>query len=600
MALAAGGTTTSSSMTLESTTAAGVSDSLIFKTGSQATAMTIDTNGNVIAPVIVGSSVTNGTLTLESTLNNSSSTDKIIFKTGANATNMTLDGIGNLRVNAGVVAGIGGVGLGSFVWGTAGSGTTDAGILGDGLIMYSGSGIDDGAQFQMQSNSNGQIALLSGSSTVGTVPVILQMGGYANTNGGLYTAASSTETDSELADKSGLAPFGASLFRANACTIGSNVICGNGTALFNLNGSAAPTAATGVILQLVGANSASNIVENDTFAGAPIYTGRRADGTAASPTTVQSGDVLANFGARPFDGSAYASASTGSIQPMASENFTTGAHGTDIVLNCTAITTTTTAECARAKSSGFTIPTGSTYQINGTQISASNLSNGITGTAGSAVVLTTGPTIASLISSGTARIPVATGGTAASSTMTLESTTAAGTTDSIIFKTGSQVTALTLSTAQLATFAGQVNVSAMTQTSAAQSGTICYNSGTGAVTYDATLGCLASLEELKDIKGPISGALGEVMALHPFWYSWKKGTLEEKTDKAVQPGLGAHATEKVDKRLVGYGQDGKLRGVRYTQMVALLVASLQEQQGEISELRGELMASLRHGKGKRN
>jgi hypothetical protein len=42
-----GGTAASSTLTLESTSGAGTTDSIIFKTGSQATRMTIDTSGNV-------------------------------------------------------------------------------------------------------------------------------------------------------------------------------------------------------------------------------------------------------------------------------------------------------------------------------------------------------------------------------------------------------------------------------------------------------------------------------------------------------------------------------------------------------------------------
>jgi hypothetical protein len=45
--LITGGNTVSSALTLESTSVAGTTDSIIFKTGSQATAMTIDTSGNV-------------------------------------------------------------------------------------------------------------------------------------------------------------------------------------------------------------------------------------------------------------------------------------------------------------------------------------------------------------------------------------------------------------------------------------------------------------------------------------------------------------------------------------------------------------------------
>lgn len=140
----------------------------------------------------------------------------------------------------------------------------------------------------------------------------------------------------------------------------------------------------------------------------------------------------------------------------------------------------------------------------------------------------------------------------------------------------------------------QFNVSAMTQTSVAQSGTMCYNSVNGGVTYDATLGCLASLEELKVIKGPITGAISEIVALRPFWYSWKAGTPEAASgDLRVQPGLGAHATERVDSRLVGYGPDGKLRGVRYAQMIALLVAGMQDQQRDIISLKAR-MSNMDH------
>lgn len=143
----------------------------------------------------------------------------------------------------------------------------------------------------------------------------------------------------------------------------------------NLNTANAPAPITGTVVQVVGADAANGFVENDTFGATPIFTGRRADGTGASPTAVQSAEALAGFSARPYDGTGYTSASTGNVQAVASENFSGTNHGTDLVGNCTAITTTTTAECWRAKSSGFTIPTGSTYQINGTQIACAALSN---------------------------------------------------------------------------------------------------------------------------------------------------------------------------------------------------------------------------------
>lgn len=140
---------------------------------------------------------------------------------------------------------------------------------------------------------------------------------------------------------------------------------------------------------------------------------------------------------------------------------------------------------------------------------------------------------------------------------------------------------------------GQQFMPNVTTSSAAQTGTVCWTTGTGKLTVDTTLGCLASLEELKDKKGSILNAMDEINRLEPFWYSWKEGTPERAGDTHVQPGLGAHQVESVDPRLVGYGTDGKLSGVRYTQMVALLVAGMKELKADNDDLRRE-MVIMRH------
>jgi len=129
----------------------------------------------------------------------------------------------------------------------------------------------------------------------------------------------------------------------------------------------------------------------------------------------------------------------------------------------------------------------------------------------------------------------------------------------------------------------QLNVAAMTQTAAAQSGTVCYNSGTGAVTYDGSLGCLTSLEETKEIHGPILGALDTVAALRTFWFS--PINRPKGSDLNEQPGFGAHQVESVDRRLVGYGENGELRGVRYMEMTAVLTAAIQELKIEVDILK---------------
>jgi hypothetical protein len=149
----------------------------------------------------------------------------------------------------------------------------------------------------------------------------------------------------------------------------------------------------------------------------------------------------------------------------------------------------------------------------------------------------------------------------------------------------------------IVTGAGAVTMPQLASSSAATTGTVCWTTG-GNLTVDTSTTCLASLEELKNIHGQIDGraALAETARLNPFWFSWKAGTPGYAGDKHEQLGLGAHATERVDPRLVGYGTDGKLRGVRYEELTALLVADIKEQEIEIVELRREV-AGIRSGHG---
>jgi hypothetical protein len=145
--------------------------------------------------------------------------------------------------------------------------------------------------------------------------------------------------------------------------------------------------------------------------------------------------------------------------------------------------------------------------------------------------------------------------------------------------TATQTQTLTL---QLA--GGAVSMPSLAASSAATTGTVCWTTG-GNLTVDTTLACLASLEELKDIHGPIINAVTEVLSLEPFSFAWKEGTNQRAGDTQEQLGLGAHQVAAIDKRLVSYSDDGKLLGVRYQEMTALLVQAIKEQQAEIEELK---------------
>lgn len=76
------------------------------------------------------------------------------------------------------------------------------------------------------------------------------------------------------------------------------------------------------------------------------------------------------------------------------------------------------------------------------------------------------------------------------------------------------------------------------------------------------------------------------MRLRPVSYELKPEYDPQHLGRQV--GLIAEDVEEVDKRLVGYGSDGKIQGVRYMQMTALLVKAVQDQQRQIVQLRHKI------------
>ena len=146
------------------------------------------------------------------------------------------------------------------------------------------------------------------------------------------------------------------------------------------------------------------------------------------------------------------------------------------------------------------------------------------------------------------------------------------------------VTALTIKGAtQQTIFAGQIAVTAMSQTSAAQSGTVCYNSGTGALNYDATLGCLTSTLEAKNNWQDIrpNEALGIVTRLRPGSFTYKPNM---GLPDGQQVGFAAEQVASIDDRLVGYRPDGSLAGVRYQQASALFAGAIQALEARLETL----------------
>jgi hypothetical protein len=112
--------------------------------------------------------------------------------------------------------------------------------------------------------------------------------------------------------------------------------------------------------------------------------------------------------------------------------------------------------------------------------------------------------------------------------------------------------------------------------------------GTGGVymSTNATSWTSNSDERLKDISGNIENAIDKLMTLRAINFSWKSDV-----DKKENLGLIAQDVEKVfpqviDKSTLGKSEDQtEYLGVRYQELVPVLIKAIQEQQTQIEELK---------------
>lgn len=139
----------------------------------------------------------------------------------------------------------------------------------------------------------------------------------------------------------------AAVLAANQIVVGDDGVRGiktaNTTSILTLNTGTLPTPITGTALQLVGADGTIGRLQVNSFAAIAAVSVTRANGTSASPTAIVSGDQIGGFnsyGYRTSGGAAYSGPSS-SVQSFATENWTSTANGTKIVLATTPNTTTT-------------------------------------------------------------------------------------------------------------------------------------------------------------------------------------------------------------------------------------------------------------------
>jgi hypothetical protein len=154
----------------------------------------------------------------------------------------------------------------------------------------------------------------------------------------------------------------------------------------------------------------------------PAILGLAARGTLSAPAAVQSGDLLLSLKAGGYNGSSMVTSSTGALRVYATETWAVGRNGTYLSFWTTPIGTNTIVEKMRLNNAGVLCvnalgPVGTEklyvngtinatqYNVSGSQIAASNLSNGTTGSG--AIALASSPVFTGVveIASGTSAAP---------------------------------------------------------------------------------------------------------------------------------------------------------------------------------------------------
>lgn len=603
----AGGSAASSSLTLESTSGAGTTDKIVMKTGAQVTRATIDTSGNISlgsnAPLAVFPAFVDINKNTASTITGNPTGSAMIRVVAADG----LDGLFNV-----VSAGGGGNSITSMYAGgtvasptAAASGKTLHNVLGYayGTTAYHLSGAFQMLTDETQSDAAWGTKFVFYTTPKTTAALVLAM--TIQASGGLSVGSAAADPGAGVVN----ATTG---YRVANGAVSGHVLRGNGTnfvdaqlAFSDLSGTV--TSVNGVTYPAsytsggvpyasgTGAISSSGVMTANAF-----VTG---GGAGAAPSAVAiTGLVRGNGASAP---TAYAGTSCTSQFPRSLD------------LNGA-------ATCASVANADLT---NSSVTVNGTAISL-----GGSGTATAAAGTLTGATLNSTVtassltsvgvslnvggSSVTGRQLVVygnqpamafsdTGGTATFKTMGLvydgKNVTLnpalimqnLGDTGTFVSSTGAWFRdgAFTAGSATYPGEAGSIRVEAqhyqpnITTTSAAQTGTVCWTTGTGKFTADTTVGCLTSIMSAKNMIERLDPdrALDIVTRLNPFAFRYKRGYGD--SGQYEQFGLGAEEVALVDERLVGRDPEGTLQGVRYQESVAVLVGAIKKLQSEIKELR---------------
>lgn len=156
----------------------------------------------------------------------------------------------------------------------------------------------------------------------------------------------------------------------------------------------------------------------------------------------------------------------------------------------------------------------------------------------------------------------------------------------IIHSTGDATPATSITTVT-----GTLSVAALANSATTSS--VCYNTATGALTYDGTIGtCNTSSIRFKhDIQSLIKSEpdpLSAVMRMQPisFYYN------DDMHTSGEQISLLAENLAAIDPRLVSYDNEGKPRSLRIFAIIGYLTAAIQQQQKQIDNYRHRVQLDI--------
>lgn len=145
---------------------------------------------------------------------------------------------------------------------------------------------------------------------------------------------------------------GGNFYAPDAQDFGIGTVSLTGGVFVNANAASMQSGPSGTTFHTAQADSTANYTILDAFANAPAIIFRRADGTGASPSAVQSNDVLGVLGAYGYGASGYNSEPNANVSFFAAQNWTGSAQGTYLDLITTANGGIIRATALRAENDG--------------------------------------------------------------------------------------------------------------------------------------------------------------------------------------------------------------------------------------------------------